>query len=211
MLKKFLIFLLVVIHLPKSYAQENYAHALDLYNNGQTTQALEELNRLLTHDTAHVDALHLRAFIHLQAGDKEKALNDYHRILAIAPTHDGALANRALLYMEQEKYDLALADIDQRLKINPENWLARFDRAYCKALNNDYDGAIEDFKEVIALNPDYAPAYANLGFTKINRLTQGGIVPPQSGQTQDACKDLEKARALGDTTVIQMITRYCTP
>lgn len=197
---------------PKGYSQTThgyYENSLSMFNSGNMPQALGEINKLLALEPKNQDGLYLRAFIYLNTDKKQKALNDYGKLLEINPYHEGALTNRALIYMELENYDAALVDLNKRVEMDNENWQALFDRAYCKGLIEDNAGAIADFKKVIELNPDYAAAYANLGFSKINALTSGGLIRPAPSQTRDACNDLHKAEAMGDTTVIEMIKIYC--
>lgn len=208
----FLLLFYFALHLPKGYTQQSFGHyenSLNLFNANQTQQALNEINKLLKTEPQNIDALYLRAYFYLSTEQKQKALEDYNSILNLEPTHDGALTNRSLLYMEEEKYNLALNDINRRLEIDPKNWMALYDRAYCYALSNNYPKAITDFEQVIALNPDYAPAYANMGFSKINLITQNGLLPPKADETTDACRDLKKAQTMGDTTVVKMIEKYC--
>lgn len=197
---------------PKGNTQPNlgyYENSLSMYNSGNMQQALGEVNKLLALEPKNEEGLYLRAFIYLNTNEKQKALADYGKVLQIDPTHEGALTNRALINMELENYDAALADLNKRVEMDSKNWQALFDRAYCKGLKGDNAGAIADFKKVIALNPDYAAAYANLGFSKINELTAGGMIRPAPSETRDACGDLRKAETLGDTTVTEMIQMYC--
>jgi len=200
---------------PKGYTQGcnrshgYYENSLSMYNSGDMAQALGEINKLLAEDPKNTEGLYLRAFIYLNTNNKEKALADYSEILEINPKHEGALTNRALIYMEIEAYDLALKDLNTRVSLDKSNWQALFDRAYCKGLKGDNAGAIADFENVIILNPDYAAAYANLGFSKINALTAGGLIRPAPQQITDACDDLRQAQSMGDTTVVEMLRIYC--
>ena len=208
----FLLAFMCVAHLPKGYAQQSFGHyenSVNLFNAGQTQQALNEVDKLLKIEPQNIDALYLRAYFYLSTEQKQKALEDYTAILNLETTHDGALTNRALLYMEEEKYDLAMTDINRRIKNDPKNWMALYDRAYCHALNNNYKDAIADFEKVILYNPDYTPAYANMGFSKINLITQNGLLPTKADETTDACQDLKKAQSMGDTTVVKMIEKFC--
>ena len=207
----YLVFFLFLLS-PKGNSQAThgyYENSLNMYNSGEVQQALGEINKLLSIEPSNQDGLYLRGYIYLNTGQKQKALNDYEKLLELNPFHEGALTNHALIHMELGNFDAALTDLNKRVEMNPENWQALFDRAYCKGLKGDNAGAIADFKKVIDLNPDYASAYANLGFSKINALTSGGMIRPAPSQTRDACSDLHKAEAMGDTTVAEMIRIYC--
>lgn len=209
------VFFLFVLLSPKGFTQGinkshgYYENSLSMYNSGDMGQALGEINKLLAEDPENTDGLYLRAFIYLNTSRKDKAMSDYTALLKINPRHEGALTNRALLNMEMEKYDLALEDLNTRVEMDKKSWQALFDRGYCKGLKGDNAGAIADFKNVILLNPDYAAAYANLGFSKINALTAGGLIRPAPQQITDACDDLRQAQSMGDTTVVEMLRLYC--
>ena len=69
--------------------------------------------------------------------------------------------------------------------------------------------AVEDFSRVINLNPDNARAYAQRGVSKINELSNEGLIRPAPEQCEDACLDLKKAQEMGDTTLVKMISLYC--
>lgn len=207
----YFIFFLIMLS-PKGFSQSThgyYENSLNMYNSGNLQQALGEVNKLLAIDPENQAGLYLRSFIYLNSDQKQKALLDYEKLLKINPFHEGALTNRALMNMELENYDAALIDLNKRVEMDANNWQALFDRAYCKGLKGDDAGAISDFKKVINLNPEYAAAYANLGFSKINALTHGGMIRPSPSETRNACTDLHKAEALGDTTVVEMIKIYC--
>ncbi len=212
-MQKLLIGIVILFWLsPKGYAQNThgyYENSLSMYNSGNIPQALGEINKLLAAQPNSQEGLYLRSFIYLNTDQKQKALADYNKLLDINPHHEGALTNRALINMELENYDEALEDLNERVEMDETNWQALFDRAYCKGLKGDNAGSIKDFKKVIDLNPDYAAAYANLGFSKINSLTAGGMIRPAPEQLTDACDDMRKALSLGDTTVVEMIRIYC--
>lgn len=190
-------------------ATDYYQQSLKYYNSGETDKAVEEINKVLRTDPANVDALYLRAFYFLQAGKKADALHAYTILLKVDPTHEGALTNRALIFMEQQKYVDAMGDLNKRVALDENNWKALYDRAYCEGLMGDHRKAIADFSRVIALNPDYAEAWANRGYSKINELTNEGVIRPAPSQTGDACGDLKQALQMGDSTVVKMIKLYC--
>jgi tetratricopeptide (TPR) repeat protein len=186
-----------------------YLNAVNFVNASNFPQAMGEVQKALDLDPAHAQSIYLRAFINLKTGNKEAALKDYTQLLKIAPGHEGALNNRSLIYMEQGKYQLALADLDARLAIE-DTWNTRFDRAYCLALMDLHKEAAEEFTKVLKEKPDYAPALANRGYSIINLETSSGLTPAKPGSLKSACTDLKQALALGDTTVVRSIKKYCT-
>lgn len=187
----------------------HYDKSLAYFNSGMTDEAIEEINIFIVANNSNPEGLMLRAFYYLQLDENEKALSDYNRVLQINKNNDDALANRALLFMEFGEYQNALTDINTRLENHPSDWSIYFDRAYCYGLNGDHNLAIKDFNESIRINPNHAESYANRGYSKINDLSNEGLIRPAPEQCIDACIDLRKALEMGDSTVVKTIGLYC--
>lgn len=205
----FLFFSCIIIHAQKLGAQSHYQKSLDYFNSNALDSAFSEINLFLYSNSENKAALALRAFYYIEMDRPEQAIEDYSHVLRIDNIDIGALTNRALLYMELERYTLALKDLDTKVDLLPNNWSAYFDRAYCLGLKGDHDKAIADFDEAIKLNPKNAASYANRGFSKINLISNEGLIRPAPEQCTEACLDLNKALALGDSTVTKMISLYC--
>lgn len=190
-------------------SQTHYQSSLDFFNQGNTTMAIEEITRYINSHPNQTDGWELRAFYYMQLSSKEQAISDYTRALELDNDLIGSLTNRALLYMEVERYTLALKDLDRKVALLPKDPASYFDRAYCYALMENYDQALNDFDTCIHLDPSNASAYANRGFTKINQISNEGLIRPAPEECTEACIDLEKALAMGDSSVVKMIQLYC--
>ena len=189
--------------------QPTYQSAVNFFNQGNDEKAITLLNELIEKHPENTQALSMRAFIFLTLGEKQKALESYTAVLNADPSHLDALTNRALIYMENESYMAALSDLNKRIAETPKDWSAHFDKGYCLGLQGEHQEAIDSFTKSIELNDSHAGSYANRGFSKINLLTKDGLIRPAKSQCVDACRDLQRAQAMGDTTVVQMIELYC--
>jgi tetratricopeptide (TPR) repeat protein len=187
----------------------HYKKSLSYFNDGHTEEAIAEVDLFLAKYHNNVEGLMLRAFYYIQTKKPQKALNDYSKVLEIDEANMDALTNRALLFMELGEYQNALTDINARLANHPDDWSIYFDRGYCYGLNGDHDLAIKDFDKSISMNPEHAESFANRGYSKINKLSNKGLIRPAPEQCVDACIDLRKALALGDSSVTKTIKLYC--
>ncbi len=212
-MKKLFLLLFIVMCTQSVFSQNldktHYQKSLDFFNNNQLESAFSEVNLFLLENPNDVDGLNLRAFYFRQLKEPERAIEDYSHVLRIDKTNMASLTNRALLYMELERYTLALKDLNTKVDLSPKAWTVYFDRAYCLALKGDHEKALLDFNKAIDLNPENASAYANRGFTKINMISNDGLIRPAPEQCVDACIDLHLALEMGDSTVVRMIDLYC--
>ena len=71
-------------------------------------------------------------------------------------------------------------------------------RGNCHMKINQFDKAIEDYDRSLALDESTGSIYANRGFAHF-----------KTGKPFLACKDWQKAKSLGISSVNQYITRYC--
>jgi len=207
-LKHILLFAFVLLNTALS-SQTDVELALSLFNEGKSDESIILLNSVIETDDKNAEALYLRAYINLAEGNKANALRDYDLLLKVEPRHRGALTNRSLLLMEGEHYESALEDLNILVEDDPSDWRILYERGYCYGLLGKHQKAVEDFTRVIKQNPDHAEAYAQRGVSKINELSNEGLIRPAPEQCEDACLDLKKAREMGDTTVVKMISLYC--
>lgn len=207
-MKHILLFAFVLLNTALS-SQTDVELALSLFNEGKSDESIILLNSVIETDDKNAEALYLRAYINLAEGNKANALRDYDLLLKVEPRHRGALTNRSLLLMEGEHYESALEDLNILVEDDPSDWRILYERGYCYGLLGKHQKAVEDFTRVIKQNPDHAEAYAQRGVSKINELSNEGLIRPAPEQCEDACLDLKKAREMGDTTVVKMISLYC--
>ena len=207
-LKHLLLFAFLLLNAALS-SQKDVELALSLFNEGKSDESILLLNSVIEEDDKNAEALYLRAYINLAEGHKANALRDYDLLIKVEPRHRGALTNRSLILMEGEHYESALEDLNLLVEDDPKDWRIIYERGYCYGLMGKHNKAVEDFSRVIKLNPDHAEAYAQRGVSKINELSNEGLIRPAPEQCIDACIDLKKAQEMGDTTVFKMIRIYC--
>ena len=91
----------------------------------------------------------------------------------------------------------ALDDLTESIKLK-ETDLAYLNRGVTYAALNKINSALSDLNKAIKMNPSYAKAYRNRG-----------IISHHSGNTNEACKDWERALNNGDKEMTSWIKGYC--
>ncbi|MDR1525781.1 MAG: tetratricopeptide repeat protein [Tannerella sp.] len=136
----------------------------------------------------------------IQAGLYELAVKDYDKYYMLT---GGDVGDGFYYYREQAKFrtndlDGALKDIEKAISLNRENAIYHAEMASIYLRLKDPDKAQECVEKAIALEPEFASAYRILGICLIRR-----------DKKDDACKNLEKAKELGDPVVDRLIREHC--
>lgn len=190
-------------------AQEHYDVAMSQLEQGATVKEIvNSLNACLTADSTFEDAYFLKAFLYYRLEGFEAAIDEYNRLLKINPFNEEALKRRALTKLQLHDVEGAIQDHDLRLVLRPLNPVAYFDRAYCRGLQDDVIGSIQDYSSAIKLNPGYKDAYLNRGTAKLHVIATNKSNVELFSEA-DACRDLNMARALGDTVSVRLIDQHC--
>lgn len=144
--------------------------------------------------------------------DYPNAIKDFEHVLKLDSI--GGQAESAYYYLGRIKMltfknEAAIKYFDKLLVLAPKDAEAYFLRGTAKSNIMDSDGAIADFDKAIELRPNYMEAFANRGVQKINKIPVEEKIGKKIKCLEEPCKDLLKARELGDTTVDDMIYLYC--
>jgi len=189
--------------------QNLYDKSVKELNQGNVEKATRLLDELLKKEPQNTKAYFLRAYIFYSTKEFDKAIADFDNLLKIEPTNQQALKNRSLTKIGKGDFKGAIEDIDKRLELDPTNPKIYFDRGYCNGMSFNIEGSILDYDQAIRLDSTYKEAYANRGVARINMLTGKGKIQPTKEETTAACKDLKKAKELGDDSVEDMLYIYC--
>ncbi|MDR2679998.1 MAG: serine protease [Tannerella sp.] len=136
----------------------------------------------------------------MQTGLYEQAVKDYDRYYMLT---GGSVGDGFYYYREQAKFrandlDGALKDIEKAISLDGENAVYHAEMASVRLRLKDPAKAQECVEKAIALDPEFASAYRILGICLIRQ-----------DKKDDACKNLEKAKELGDPVVDKLIKENC--
>ncbi len=145
-------------------------------------------------------------------GDYEQAIIDFKMVLKFDSTGKQAEAASYFLgriKMLQGKNADAIRHFDKLLELVPTDAEGYFLRGTAKSNIMEIDGSIQDYDLAIKYNPDYMEAYANRGVQKINKIPVNEKTGNKIDCLEDPCRDLLKAKRMGDSAVDDMIYLYC--
>jgi protein O-mannosyl-transferase len=131
---------------------EVWANRASAYGSmGQLEAAMADLNKALSIDSLHVNALMTRGNVLGEMKNYEASIRDLTKARELEPFNTDVLSNRLFTYREMGKFDLALADADTYLTIKKENANVWADRAFLKKSLNRCAEALPDFDEAVRL------------------------------------------------------------
>ena len=140
-----------------------------------------------------------RATMRVNAGQARQAMLDYDGYFKAV---NGQVNDLFYYYREQaalkaRQYQRALDDIAKAVELNPNDLTYQAEQAAVNLRVGRYDTAMKLLQVIIQTNPKYAEAYRLLGLCHI-----------QLKQKEEACKNFNKAKELGDPNVDALIEKY---
>ena len=91
--------------------------AVDYFNRGQTTIALDELKRAIVTDPTYGEAYNLRGLVYMRLDDPKLAEDSFRRAMALKPRDGGILHNYGWMLCQQRRYPEADQVFKQALAI----------------------------------------------------------------------------------------------
>lgn len=140
-----------------------------------------------------------RATMRVNARQARQAMLDYDGYFKAV---NGQVNDLFYYYREQaalkaRQYQRALDDIAKAVELNPNDLTYQAEQAAVNLRVGRYDTAMKLLQAIIQTNPKYAEAYRLLGLCHI-----------QLKQKEEACKNFNKAKELGDPNVDALIEKY---
>lgn len=151
-------------------------------------------------DAGHPDPklLFLRSRMLLKSGDRQAAKHDLERYLSIDPDDTGALGLIGKTYAEEGAIYEALPYLNANVDKHPGEATAFNIRGDAWLAARSWERAAEDYAMGLDLDPENGMANLNMGIALVN-----------SGRIDLACHYLRKARALGEKTATQYLSKHC--
>jgi tetratricopeptide (TPR) repeat protein len=200
-----------------------YYRALARDHLGRTAEAIEDLDMMISVKPQDFGAFLTRARLRLDVGNFRGALNDATIAIRLDTKHDGGWNMRGLARVALEQYDLALKDFERGLAIYPDRE-ALYGRAEAHLWLGHAEKARELYAALQAGTPDDPRATKGLGTAQVQLLQftdavttlkvaeEGdpkdsdtafylGVAHYGRGAFADAARELQRANALGGTSV----------
>ena len=139
-----------------------------LWEKGDSTGALEWINKALDIDKYDTDLLHHRGVLLARMERYADAEPDLDRAIYLDPGNAGSYITRAMIRYCRDNLRGALDDYDMAIIIDPVNVTARYNRGNLRAQIGDDNRAINDFDVVIEAEPDNMMAVYYRGLLREN-------------------------------------------
>lgn len=155
-----------------------------LWEQGDSTGALEWVNKALDINKYDADMIHHRGVMLARMECYEEAEQDLDRVLYLNPGDAGAYITRAMIRYFRDNLNGALADYDMSITIDPGNINGHYNRGNLRAQVGDDNRAIEDFDVVIDAEPNNMLA-----------IFYRGVLRESTGDYRGAEQDITKVLA----------------
>jgi tetratricopeptide (TPR) repeat protein len=165
--------------------QENIQSIIALYSNGQTQEALVNIEALVKDFPNSPLLYNIRAACYKANGQMEASLNDYEKAITLKPDYAEAYYNLGVTLRELGQIDAALKNYEKALAIKHEYPGAHNNLGSILLELGSLDSAADHFEWAVAFNPNYPEAHNNLG-----------VVERQQKKFDQAIKSFEKAIAI---------------
>jgi type IV pilus assembly protein PilF len=129
-------------------ARLRFELAVNYFELGQTTVALDELKQVLNLDPNFANAYNLRGLIYMRLNDNRLAEESFRRALALSPQDSSALHNYGWFLCQRGRYPESLRVLSQALA-NPM-YLDRAKTLLAQGLCEARDGRREDAERTLA-------------------------------------------------------------
>jgi len=152
--------------------------------------AVDYLDTILKVNPQNKQALNKQGFAYGRLKKYEESIKYFTKVIELDPQNADAFFDRAITKADMKDFDGALADINRGMEIDTlSKWIGYNNIAFfIKFEQKDYTGAIEYFNKAIELNPNFAYAYNNRGYAKM-----------QLGDLSGARKDITKSLEMDST------------
>ena len=174
--------------------------------------AISDFTEAIKLDSTDMASFIDRGLSQMHAGNLEKAKEDFNYV--VVKNNNNGMMEASLYWLarinySQGKFEEVIKNCDRYFIINAKDPELYFIRGTANDMLRNFEQSIIDYSKAIELKPNYVESIANRGTAKINLLTGNGNLQPSKKETKSACKDLKKAKELGDNAVDDLIYVYC--
>ncbi len=148
-------------------------------------QRLAALNQAIEIAPENVDALRMRAILHVGADRRDEAIADFKRLAELDPSDVMALQAQAEILANGQDFEQALATIEAAIAADPKAVPNYLIRARIRVLQEQLDEAIDDLTLALELQPD-----------ELQGLLMRAELLIQKDRFEEARADVEKALAV---------------
>lgn len=116
------------------------------YRSGDLSLAIDLFDRVLFHDSDHINAYLQRGFSYSLSKNYERAVQDFSAVIERKADHQWAYISRGSALIRLERHEEAISDFDTVLTLDPRNEEAYNNRGWAYKGLNDMESACKDWK-----------------------------------------------------------------
>lgn len=136
------------------------------YNNARYKDAIENYNKVIALDSAHINAYLQRGFCNNLIKDFKAAIDDFTKVISLDPKHKWAYVSRGSAKNKTGEYQSAMDDFNQALELDPTDQEAYNNRGFSKKMLGNKKGACEDWNKSKQMGNDEAKIILKNNFCK---------------------------------------------
>jgi len=121
-------------------------------------ERMADIEAAIKADPMGVEALQLRAAVHIEQGEVDKAIADFEELLEQNPENIAVQQALATTYASTKNYDKALEHLSKAIELAPENALNYAMRAEVYEAQEKYDEALADLTQALKIQPNSGAA-----------------------------------------------------
>ena len=144
-----------------------FTSLLSKAEQGNTREAMEDLNWVLRADSQDGKAYCCRGVVYCKQGKYKEAISDFNAALQLNFQDAAVYRNRGKARLQLGDNQGAIADFNQALRMQPEDDLIYVARGNAYQEIGHYLGAIEDYNQALEINSTSATALYNRGLCNI--------------------------------------------
>ncbi len=153
-------------------AEQLFAKAVALHQQGQLNEALAGYQQLLQHYPQHVPSLINLGLVLQALGRGTQAIASLQQACRLAPSNANALSNLGACYQKFGQLSQAVACFEQCIKQHPDYAMAYANLAHAQYHYGQLGDALANCETALCLEPDNTVAQLNRGLVEVN---QGNI------------------------------------
>ena len=180
-------------------ARTQFNNGATYYRQGELDKAIDAFKLALEYNPDNSKAFYNLGKIYYDLGQKELSLSYYKDAANLNPHDSLSLLGIGLLYYEKGDFNNAVRYYNKAIVAAPHFSAVYFNRGTMYGQNKKYEKSVEDLTMAIKYDKQNSEAYVNRGLAYF-----------YSKQMDFACKDWNKAAAMGNAKGKKAVGIYCS-
>ncbi len=147
----------------ETYAQRHYESALDYFEQGNYTKALQQIESAIQKAPNNPDFYSTKGVFLHRMNDIARAIEAYEKAISVFPNHTFSHYNLGLIFMKEGKVLQAIQQWEEVIKTKPDDVDSVFNIAVAFSQLGKAKQAIPYYQRVLEIDPSHVMTHQNLG------------------------------------------------